>query len=60
MVNVTTIESACVAITDVLSATCTVKGKVPELAGVPLIVPKLLNDRPVANAPVRKDHVYGG
>ena len=34
------------------SMACTVKVKFPELVGSPLIVPELLSDKPVGNAPL--------
>ena len=42
-----------------LSATCTVKLKVPALVGVPFNVPVGLRASPSGNVPERTDQVYG-
>jgi hypothetical protein len=36
------------------STTCTVKSKVPQTVGSPVIVPELLNAKPVGKAPLTK------
>lgn len=56
-----TIENAFEAVWGVvaLSATVTVKLKVPDAVGVPLMVPPLDNVSPPGKTPVGKVHVYG-
>src|SRR5690348_9034790 len=54
----TVIDNACVAVTDALSVTFTVKVLVPDALGVPEIVDPV-NVSPAGNDPVAIDHVYG-
>jgi hypothetical protein len=43
-----------------LSATRTVKSKVPALVGIPVKAPVVANVSPVGKDPVNTDHVNGG
>jgi hypothetical protein len=54
------IERACVADTETLSVTFTVKLAVPDADGVPLIWPAALSVKPVGSVPAEMDQVYGG
>ena len=59
----TVMLSSCVAITcgELESATCTVKGKVPAVVGVPLITPDDESVKPGGNFPTETtDQAYGG
>ena len=54
------IENAWLALTDALSATCTVKLNVPVAVGVPVMAPvPAFSSSPPGSDPIVTDHVYG-
>ncbi len=54
----TTIDNCAVFFAELLSATCTVKLAVPDVEGVPLMVPAVASVSPAGSAPAVMVHVY--
>src|SRR5579872_4248472 len=55
----TGISNVRVAVSELLSFTCTVKLEVPAAVGVPLSCPAVLRANPAGNVPLVTDHWYG-